>query len=137
MKTDTRPVPETQARQTWRSDLPIAGVAAGVALLLWGLARVAGVHLEVHSGGSTQPVGAPSVVIGPVAATLAAGALLRGWQRRSPRGRSRWTALSIGILAVSLLGPVSAVTVRAGLVLAAMHLAVGAVIVVGLTRRDR
>jgi hypothetical protein len=137
MKTEVAREPATQARRTWRGDLPVAGAAAGAATLIWVLARVLGVDLDVHSGGGVQGVGLPSVVIAPVVATLAAGALLRGWERRSMRARRRWTAVSLAVLAVSLLGPVSAVTARAGVVLAAMHLVVGSVIVAGLTRRDR
>ena len=137
MKTDVARQPAAQTRRTWRDDLPVAAMAAGAAALIWALAHAAGVDLEVHSGSGTQSIGLPGVLITPVVATLAAGAVLRGWRRRSVRARSRWTTLSIGVLVLSLLGPLSAVNVRTGLVLAAMHLVVGAVIVVGLTRRDR
>lgn len=135
--TDVAQKQAAPTRRSWRDDLPVAAVAAGAATLLWLLARLAGVDLEVHSGGSTQHVGVLATVITPVAATLAAGALLRGWERRSFRARRRWTGLALGVLALSLLGPVSALSLSAGLVLAAMHLLVGAVIVVGLTRTGR
>jgi hypothetical protein len=123
--------------RSWRDDLPVAAVAAGAAALIWVVARVASVDLDVRSGGSTQPVGVFAVAIAPVVATLAAGALLRGMTRRTFRAQRRWTGLSIAVLALSLLGPVSATTLGAGLVLAAMHVVVGAVIVGGLTRKGR
>ena len=126
-----------QSRRSWHDDVPVAAAAAGVAGLLWGLARLAGIHLEVHSGGETQSVGLVSVLVVPVVATLAAGALLRGWQRRSPRALSRWTALSAAIVVSSMVGPASAVGASAGLALAAMHVAVGSTIIVGLIRRGR
>jgi hypothetical protein len=137
MKTDVARQPAAQTRRTWRDDLPVAAAAAGAAALIWVLARATGVDLEVHSGGGTQSIGLPGVLITPVVASLAAGALLRGWRRRCSRAASGWTALSLAVLAVSLLGPLTALTTRAGLVLAAMHLVVGTVIVVGLTRTDR
>jgi peptidoglycan/LPS O-acetylase OafA/YrhL len=137
MNTDVKYEPSSAVRRTWRDDLPVAGVAAATAVVIWAVARMSGVDLDVHAGSGTQPVGVFSVAIAPVVATFAAGALLRGWQRRALRARSRWTGLSVAILAFSLLGPVSATTVACGLVLAAMHLTVGAVVIVGLRRRDR
>jgi hypothetical protein len=137
MKTDVVVEPAPTVGRSWRDDLPAAGVAAGAAVLIWVVARLAGVDLAVHSGGSTQPVGVVAVAIAPVVATLAAGALLRGMLRRTFRAQRRWTGLSITVLALSLLGPVSATSVGAGLVLAAMHVVVGAVIVGGLTRKGR
>lgn len=139
MKTEVAHEPSRSVGQTWRDDLdlPVAAAAAGGAVVIWLVAHVAGVELDVRSGGGTQSVGIFAVAIVPVVATLAAGALLRGMVRRVPRARRRWTGLSVTVLVLSLLGPVSAVTVRAGLVLAAMHVLVGAVIVAGLIRKDR
>jgi hypothetical protein len=124
MKTDVAVEPAQRVGRSWRDDLPV-------------VARLAGVDLAVHSGGNTQPVGILAVAIAPVVATLAAGALLRGMLRRTFRAQRRWTGLSITVLALSLLGPVSATSLGAGLVLAAMHVVVGAVIVGGLTRKGR
>lgn len=137
MQTELATRPQARGRGNWHDDVPVAAAAAGAAALLWCLARLAGVHLAVHSGGGTQTVGLVSVIVTPIVATLAAGALLRWWQRRSPRARSRWTAVSAAILVASLTGPASAVGVGAGLVLAAMHLAVGSVIIGRLGWRGR
>jgi len=46
-----------------------------------------------------------------------------------------WTGVAMAVWVVSLVGPASARTVQAALTLAALHLVVGAVVIVGLRRR--
>jgi hypothetical protein len=92
---------------TWRDDWPVAVVSAGAAAVVWVGATVAGVDLAVRSGSSTRDVGLVSAVVTAVVAVAGAG----------------------------LLRVASARTVPAALTLAALHLVVGAVVIVGLRRR--
>lgn len=121
------------ARDSWRNDLPVAGVAAASAALVWVAARAAGVALDVHAGSGTQPVGLVSVVVTSVLVTMTAGGLLRVLSRR--RRRRWWKVVALGVLSLSALGPLSAATAAAGLALATMHLVVAGVVIVGLPRR--
>ncbi len=121
------------ARGSWHDDLPVAGVAAGAAGALWGAAWAAGIALDVHAGSGTQPVGLVSVLVTAVVVTLVGGTALRVLSRR--RRRRWWKVVALGVLTLSMLGPLSAASAAAGLVLATMHLVVGGVVVIGLPRR--
>jgi predicted NBD/HSP70 family sugar kinase len=73
-----------------------------------------------------------SVVVTPLLVGVAATGLLRLLERRTSRALRVWTVVAMAVWAVSFLGPLSATTLGAGLVLATMHLLVGGVVVVGL-----
>jgi hypothetical protein len=119
----------------WRADWPVALVAAGVGALVWVAAtQVAGVQLAVRSGSSTRDIGVVSVIVTALVVALAAGGLLRVLERRTERGRAVWTAVAAAVWLVSFAGPLGARTAAAGLWLAALHLVVGVVVVVGLRR---
>ncbi len=120
---------------TWRDDLPVAVVAAGAAAVVWVGATVVGVDVAVRSGSSTRDVGLVSVVVTAVVVAVAGAGLLRVLERRTPGARRVWTGVAMAVWVVSLAGPASALTVPAGLTLAALHLVVGAVVIVGLRRR--
>ena len=120
---------------TWRDDWPVAVVAAGAAALVWVAATVAGVDLAVRSGSGTREVGLVSVVVTAVVVAVAAAGLLRALERRTTGGRRVWTGIALGVWVVSFAGPASARTWSAGLSLAALHLVVGAVVIVGLRHR--
>jgi hypothetical protein len=109
-------------------------VAAGSAVVVWLVAKAAGIDLAVHSGDGSRPVGLVSVIVTVVVVALVAGGLLRVLERRTTNGLRTWTIIAFIVWALSLLGPLSATTVGAGLVLATMHLAVGAVVLGGLRR---
>jgi hypothetical protein len=120
----------------WSDDVMVGLLAAGAAALVWfGATQVAGVDLAVRSGSGTQHVGVVSVVVTAIVVTLAGGGLLRMLQRRTARGRSTWTAIAGAVWLVSLAGPSGARHASAGLVLATLHVLVGAVVIVGLRRR--
>lgn len=109
-----------------------AGLAA---LAVWFVADVVlGVDLAVRAGAGTQPVGAVSVLL----ASLVAGFV--GWgvrvllDRITTRGRLVWTIVSVAVLLVSLLGPLSGVDGASRIWLAVLHLTVGAVLIPGLGR---
>jgi hypothetical protein len=128
-------VEQTDVRRSrWRDDWPVAVTAAGAAALVWCVVtRVAAVDLAVHSRTGVQEVTVVSVVVTALVVALAGAGLLRVLERRSRRGPAIWTGVAVAVLAVSLLGPLGAVSLSAGLCLALMHVVVGAV-VIGLLR---
>lgn len=126
---------ETRQVGSWRDDVALAGLAAGAAAVIWLGARAVGVQVAVGSGSGARTIGLVSVVVTATVVTLAAGGLLRVLERRTTRAAGLWTGLALSVLVVSLAGPAGAETRSDGLVLAAMHLAVGAVVIVGLRRR--
>ncbi|MCF6467723.1 hypothetical protein FAF44_04765 [Nonomuraea sp. MG754425] len=116
--------------------LTVVGAPAA-ALAVWALAvPVAGTTLTVRTGAGTQPVGPGSVLVASLLAGLAGWALLAVLERFVSRPGRTWTIVALTVLVLSLLGPSgSAVGAAAMLVLALMHLVVGAVLVLGLARR--
>jgi len=124
-----------QAVGTWRDDWPVAVVAAGAAAVVWVGATVAGVEVAVRSGSSTRDVGLVSVVVTAVVAAAVGAGLLSVLERRTSGARRVWTGVAVTVWVVSLAGPAGARTLSAGLTLTALHLVVGAVVIVGLRRR--
>jgi putative Ca2+/H+ antiporter (TMEM165/GDT1 family) len=119
----------------WRDDWPVAVAAAGAAAAVWVAAtQVGSVELAVRAGSGTQHVGVVSVVVTAVVVAMAGAGLLRFLERRTPDGLTVWTAIAVATWVVSFVGPLGARTVASGLVLAAMHAVVGAIVVVGLRR---
>ncbi|MQY07456.1 DUF6069 family protein [Actinomadura macrotermitis] len=107
-----------------------AAVLAPVALWI-AVVPVAGIDLEAQG----RRVGVAPVIIGSLLPALAAWALLAVLERRTGRARAIWTAVAVLALALSLGGPLGAATAAAGAALAAMHLLVGAIVILGLRRR--
>ena len=124
-----------QAVATWRDDWLVAVVATVAATVVWVGATVAGVDVAVRSGSGARGVGLVSVVVTALVVVEAAAGLLRVLERRTPRARRVWTEIASVVWVVSLAGPAGARTMSAGLTLAALHLVVGAVVIVGLRRR--
>lgn len=123
--------------RAWRDDLPVAATAALVAGLGWAAARLCGVDLAVRAGTGTQHVNMVSVAVTAVVVTMVGGGLLRVLERRTPAALRLWSMIAAVVLLVSMVGPLGARTAPAGLVLAGLHLLVGGVVLVGLTRRGR
>lgn len=128
---------------------PLGVAAATLAgLAVWVLAGpVLGVELTA-SAGTGGSAGTGELVVGPVsvaAAGLVAG--LAGWglltvlERTVTRPRTVWTVVAVAVLVLSLAGPlVQAATPAAALSLVAMHVAVGATVIVlvgGSAREER
>ncbi|HEY4850557.1 MAG TPA: DUF6069 family protein [Streptosporangiaceae bacterium] len=116
----------------------LGGVTA--ALAVWAAAvPLAGTELTVRMNGTSQPVGPGAVVAMSLLAGLAGWALLAVLERFGRRSRRTWTVIAVAVLVLSLAGPLgSGVNAASALVLAGMHLAVGAVLVTtlrGLARR--
>ena len=107
----------------------VAVVAAEIVFLL--IDQVAGLPLSVPGQGD---VGAVAVGVTAAVAGLLGWALLAFLQRATRRGRTAWAAIASVVLLLSLAGPLGAATVGAGAALAALHLTVGLVLIVGLPR---
>lgn len=123
-----------QTRNSGRVMAVLAPVAA--ALIVWVIADpVAGVDLATSSG----HVGIAAVVAVSLMVSAAGLALLTVLERRTARPRRTWTIVAVAALVLSLLGPLGAKSGAAGAALAAMHLAVGVSLILGLRRvsRDR
>jgi Family of unknown function (DUF6069) len=130
--TQTRPDQETPSVTPKRADAKVVVVATALAVVVWAAAKAAGVDLEVRSGSGTTQVALGSVIVTPLVVGAVAAALLRLLERRTAHGLRTWTIVAVIAWVLSFLGPLSATSPGAGLVLATMHLAVGAVVVGGL-----
>ena len=116
------------------ADAILAAVAAGLAATAWVGARAAGIVLEVRSGSGTSDVNVVSVVVATLVVSIVGAALLRMLERRTAQALQIWTMMAAVVWAASSLGPLSATRLPAGLVLAGLHLLVGAVVIAGLRR---
>jgi hypothetical protein len=115
----------------------VAVAAAGLAALAWAVARAAGIELTVRSGSGTREVNLVAVVVTSLVVAIAGAALLKVLERRTAHGRRLWTVVASAVWVMSLSGPLSATEPSAFLVLAGLHLLVGAVVVTGLRRTHR
>jgi Family of unknown function (DUF6069) len=128
----------TRGRAGRRASTVAAAVLAAV--IVWLVAvPVAGLELRVLLGGAIQEVGIGSVVTVSLLATLIGWGLLALLERLLPaRARTAWTAIAGSVLVLSLAGPLTGGTTPAvAATLALMHLAVGAVMILGLRRSAR
>jgi uncharacterized protein DUF6069 len=117
----------------WRDDWPVAVAAAVGAAVDWTVAtQLAGVDLAVGSGSSTQRVGVVSVVVCAIVVTVAASGLLRMLEARTAHARRIWTAVALVVGLLSLVGPLGASSLQAGLSLVSLHAVVGSVVLGGL-----
>jgi hypothetical protein len=128
--------PATQEREATPEPLVTeTGLVVGLvvaATALWGLWRVLGVDLTVHSGHSgsgSSTVGVASVIVSTAVIGISALGLRRALRRR---GLRTWTVVAVGVWLVSFLGPTRATTADAGAALATFHLLVGAGIIAGV-----
>jgi hypothetical protein len=113
----------------------IATVALGVvvALVGWLVARLVAGPLSADMGSSVIEV----TLLGAGVASAVVGFL--GWGvltmlERTRRPRSTWIVLASVVLLLSFGGPLSAVGTGAVVALLCLHVAVGAVLIVGLAR---
>ena len=134
---DTAPARTAGApRRAGERALVVVGAVAAP-LGVWLVAvPLLGVDLQVRpNGGAAQTVGAGAVAAAGLTAALLGRALLALLERRTTRARTVWTAVAVTVLLLSLAGPVTgARTASAAAVLLALHLAVAAVLIVGLRR---
>ncbi len=113
--------------------------AVVAALAVWVVAvPLAGTELTVRVNGATQPVGPGAVMTMSLLAGLAGWALLAAMERLGRRPGRSWTVIAVVVLVLSLAGPVGdSVHTATTVALAAMHLAVGAVLIPALRRSAR
>lgn len=117
----------------------IVPATALAALIVWIVAvPIAGVDLDAKTGSRVQHINVVAIIavslVVALLATVVRLALARSMRARADRGARFWVILASVLLLLSLLGPVTAVTASAGWSLAAMHVVVGGLLIVGLRR---
>jgi hypothetical protein len=124
-----------------RSGVLVAAVVA--ALIVWAVAtRAFGVSLESPGYGTSMPAQTIEliwVIIVPIVVGLAGWALLALLNRVTPsRGRRVWTVIAAVVLLASLAVPVTGSGVSTGsrVTIAALHVVVGLVLILGLSTID-
>ena len=109
----------------------VIAVAAAAALVIWAVARLLGVDVEVEFGGKLRQVGPADILLTTVVAGLAAW-VVYSLLARTPRTARWWPFVGSAALAISMLGPSYQSDGAAAVALIAMHLAVGAILIRGL-----
>jgi CDP-diglyceride synthetase len=105
----------------------VAAVIGGLAV--WGIARAAGVELELKERASTDSVAAMDVVFAALVAGLAAWGVYALLKRS---GRARWwPAVGSTVLAISMIGPSWYADGASAMALMVMHLVVAVVLIAG------
>ncbi len=118
--------------------VPLLAAAAGV--VVWGAGTALGVEAVVQGATGDMRVGPVAVIVTALLVGLA-GWGVRALLRRvgTPRagrtaGERTWMVTCAVVLLVSLLGPLGAASASATVLLAALHVTVGAVVALGLRR---
>jgi hypothetical protein len=126
---------QSTVRRTGRA-ITVVAAAAG-ALLLWTVdGPWAGNELAVHQGGTTQQIGPAAVVLTALIAGVAAWCLLALLERTVRRPVRTYRIIASVVLLLSLAGPLgSGVDTSSRLALLAMHVTVGAALIIGLPGR--
>lgn len=118
--------------------VPLLAAAAGV--VVWGAGTALGVEAVVRGGAGDTVVGPVAVVVTSLLVGLVGWGVRSGLRRfgtlRAGRtaGERTWMVTCAVVLLVSLLGPLGAASASATVLLAALHLTVGAVVALGLRR---
>lgn len=131
--TETTRSPQVSNRPPSRTGTRALGVggAAVATALIWLAVQPLDVELRAEpSNGDPIDINLGLVVATTLAVGLLGWAVLVLLERLTGRARTIWSGLALGVLLVSLLGPLSA-DAEAGtkVVLSLMHLAVGAVLI--------
>ncbi|MFG1946786.1 DUF6069 family protein [Nonomuraea sp. NPDC048826] len=114
------------------------GIAVAATLAIWVVAvPIAGVELAARTGAALTEVGPVAVVVATVVAGLAGWGLLALLERLTRRARTLWTWIAAVVLVLSLAGPLGGVNPASQITLALMHLAAGAVIILGMRGTER
>lgn len=112
----------------------VTAVAAAVGLALWAIARLLGVDLDVTVSGEVRQVGPPDILLATALAGLAAW-ITHSVLARTARTARWWPFVGSTAIAISMLGPSYLADGASAVVLIWMHLAVGTVLIKGLTSR--
>lgn len=124
----------TRRTAPWPATFAVAATAVAAAVILRLIAYAVGLDVVVDTG-----TGDTTVSLAAVAASSAVGALcgvlvLQLALRFLSRGRTWWTIGATVVLLGSLASPLAATTAGAWATLTVLHLAVGAVVILGLRR---
>jgi Family of unknown function (DUF6069) len=116
------------------------GVVAAV--LIWGIAQLAGMDLRqpaLGPGEAPMALTIVPVIAASAIASLAGWGLLALLERFTAKARAVWTTISVIFVVLSFAGPFSGEGITTGnrLVLALMHVVVGAIVITGLARTAR
>ena len=115
--------------------ITVVAATAG-ALLLWAVNDPwAGIDLAVRQGGATQRIGPVAVAAAALIAGLAAWAVLALLERTAGRPTRTYRIIASIVLVLSLAGPAGGAGLSSKLVLLAMHLTVGAALIIVLPGR--
>jgi Family of unknown function (DUF6069) len=109
----------------------VIALAAAAALLLWAVARLLGVDVEVELGGEIRQVGPVDILVTTIVAGLAAW-VVYSFLARTPRTARWWPSVGSIAIGISTVGPFNLSDGAATVTLLAMHLAVGAILIRGL-----
>ena len=114
-------------RRRWLTVL--AAMAAATAT--WGVAEsLLDIDLAVRRAEQTvQEIDSLAVTLTSLAVGLAAWALLEVLERRTSNARLIWRLIASGVLVISMVGPLAAVTPAATTVLLIMHALVGGILI--------
>ncbi|SKC42794.1 DUF6069 family protein [Krasilnikoviella flava] len=126
--------PDVPPRSSWWNrprTVVVGAVLTGA--LVFRIGTALGVDPQVRAGSGTLEVTISAVIAASLTAALAGWGVRALLLRRRNGGRAAWLVLSGAVLLVSLLGPLGAATAGAILLLLLEHLAVGAVIALGLS----
>ncbi|OCI30082.1 DUF6069 family protein [Oerskovia enterophila] len=125
-----------RTRTVPRWSVPLLAAAAGV--VVWGAGTALGVEAVAQGAAGDMRIGAVTVILTALLVGLA-GWGVRAVLRRfgTPRagrtaGERTWMVACAVVLLASLLGPLGAASVSATVLLAALHVTVGAVVALGL-----
>jgi hypothetical protein len=113
--------------------------ATAASLVVWAVARQFG-DLTVHFGSAStiHTVGGWSVAVAATLAGLGAWGLLAVLERSTRSARTAWTSVAVGVLLVSLAGPLGSgvgAATKAGLI--CVHLAAAGVLIPALAKTTR
>jgi hypothetical protein len=122
---------EAGRRSTWqmRATAIVAAIVVNVVIL--GVGRVVNGEFPAATVGSEdQTIGFAPVIVVTALAGLVAWGLLALLERMTSRAPAIWTAIAVGVLVLSLLGPLgSGVNASSKIVLACLHVGAAATIV--------
>lgn len=120
-------------RAWWNRPRTVVVGAVLTGAVVFGVGTLAGVDPQVRAGSGTLEVTISLVIATSLTAALGGWGVRALLLRRPRGGRTAWLVLSGAVLLVSLLGPLGAANAGATVLLLLEHLAVGGVIMLGLS----
>jgi hypothetical protein len=130
---------QSTRQNIWTTALITGAIAAVANLIVYFIAVAANVPLQVAAPGSTELQRLPfvPVILASLIPALAAAALLLVLKRFTPRANTVFQVIAVVFTLVSFGGPLGQPTDDATkFVLNLMHVVAGAIITIGLTRRN-